>query len=169
MGEFKRDLKTIYTRTVNTLRRDRVEFVIETVIDNKKVIVVKLSRRVKRVHYIAYFYEHLTQEMKDWEDVIVLTEIENTDNYVFSGTITTSNYPEKLTFYFDRVSGKSIFIKIHKNIGWRDVDLALAKLKFISPDLIQITFTKGFEQDNYQPEFPYKTLIWPFAQYLIVE
>lgn len=80
MGEFKRDLKTIYTRTVNTLRRDRVEFVMETVIDNKKVIIVKLTRRVKRVHYIAYFYEHLTHDMKDWEDVIVLTEIENTDN-----------------------------------------------------------------------------------------
>lgn len=103
------------------------------------------------------------------DSIFFSLEIENTDNYVFSGTITTSNYPEKLTFYFDRVSGKSIFIKIHKNIGWRDVDLALAKLKFISPDLIQITFTKGFEQDNYQPEFPYKTLIWPFAQCLIVE
>ena len=94
MGEFKRDLKTIYTRTVNTLRRDRVEFVIETVIDNKKVIVVKLSRRVKRVHYIAYFYEHLTQEMKDWEDVIVLTEIENTDNRFVMCIKPSTQFPE---------------------------------------------------------------------------
>ena len=80
MGEFKRDMRTIYTRTANTIRRDRTQFVLETVINGKEVIVIKLTRRVKRVHYICYFKDDLTKDMQDWEDVIVLTEIENTNN-----------------------------------------------------------------------------------------
>ncbi|OJU91650.1 MAG: hypothetical protein BGO19_05465 [Acinetobacter sp. 38-8] len=84
------------------------------------------------------------------------------DSYIFSGTIQLSNYSEKLTFYFQKAFGKSITIKIHKNIGWRDVDLAIAKLEIINPDLIQITFIKGFEEENNQPNLPYRTLIWPY-------
>lgn len=94
MGEFIRDSKIIYTRTANTLRRDRVEFVKETFIDDKKIIIVKLSRRVKRVHYIAYFYDDLTQDMKDWDDVIVLTEIENTDNRFWMSIKPSRQFPE---------------------------------------------------------------------------
>lgn len=84
------------------------------------------------------------------------------DSYIFSGTIQLSNYSEKLTFYFQKAFGKPITIKIHKNIGWRDVDLAIAKLEIINPDLIQITFIKGFEEENNQPNLPYRTLIWPY-------
>ncbi|HCO08977.1 MAG TPA: hypothetical protein DIT34_11855 [Acinetobacter ursingii] len=65
-----------------------------------------------------------------------------------------------MTFYFDKSCGRSCTINIHKNIGWRDVDLAIAKLKMISPDFFEITFIKGFEQDKGKPEFPYKTKIW---------
>lgn len=104
-------------------------------------------------------------DISNQDPILFSINITNSSSYVFYGKIKLSNYPEKLTFYFEKVYGKSIFIRIHKNIGWRDVDLALAKLKFISPDLIQITFTKGFEQDNSQPELPYKTYIWPFTPY----
>ena len=83
------------------------------------------------------------------------------DCYIFSGNIELSNYSDKLTFYFVKAHGKSLKIKIHKNIGYRDVDLAIVKLKVINPDLIQMTLIKGFEEDSYKPKLPYKTLIWP--------
>lgn len=82
------------------------------------------------------------------------------NSHRFYGNITTTNYPEELTFYFDKSCGRSFTITIHKNIGWRDVDLAIAKLTMISPDLFSITFTKGFEDDNGKPDFPFKTKIW---------
>ncbi|USA45571.1 hypothetical protein NDN11_12710 [Acinetobacter sp. C26M] len=88
--------------------------------------------------------------------------ISNSDSYIFSGKINLSNHPEQLTFYFQKSFGKSFTIRIHKNIGYRDFDLAIAKLKIINPDLIQITFIKSFEEDNNQPNLPYKTFIWPF-------
>lgn len=80
LGQFKRDFKNIYTRTANTLRKDRVEFVKETIINDRAVTILKLGRRVKRIHYIVYFDSDLTEEMYDWEDVIVLTEIEHSDH-----------------------------------------------------------------------------------------
>lgn len=98
------------------------------------------------------------------ESIFFSINIENSDVHIFYGTIELSNNPDKLIFYFEKICGTSITIRIHKTIGWREVDLALAKLKIISPDLIKITFIKGFEQDNCNQKFPYKTIIWPFSQ-----
>lgn len=67
------------TRTANTLRNSRTEFLKETIIDNRKVTILKLSRRTERQHYIVYFNDDLKDELNDWEDIIVLTEISNTD------------------------------------------------------------------------------------------
>ncbi|CAI3130638.1 hypothetical protein J599_2273 [Acinetobacter baumannii 1598530] len=95
------------------------------------------------------------------EDLIFFSiNIENSKTYKFYGNITTSNYSEKLTFYFEKAYLQSFTIRIHKNIGWRDVDLARAKIKMITPDLFEFTLLKGFEQDNFEPDFPYKTKIW---------
>ena len=94
MGEFIRDLRTIYTRTVNTLRKDRTEFVKETEINGRKITILKLSRRVKRIHFIVYFNSDLKEEMKDWEDVVVLTEIENTDNRFRMSIKPSHQFPE---------------------------------------------------------------------------
>ena len=58
--------------------------------------------------------------------------ITDSESYIFSGNIELSNHSEKLTFYFQKAFGKSITIKIHKNIGWRDVDLAICLL-YTSP------------------------------------
>lgn len=82
------------------------------------------------------------------------------NSHRFYGEISTTNHPEKLKFYFNKSFGKSFTIYIHKKAGWRDVDLAIAKLQMISPDIFEITFTKGFEQNNGKPNFPYKTKIW---------
>lgn len=88
--------------------------------------------------------------------------IKDSESYIFSGNIELSNHSEELTFYYEKSWGKSITIRVHKTKGWRDFDLAIAKLKIINPDLIQVTFIKGFEKDNSKPTLPYKTFIWPF-------
>lgn len=82
------------------------------------------------------------------------------NSHRFYGKITTTNYPEELTFYFDKSYGRSFTITIHKNIGWNDVDFAIAKLTMISPDLFSINFTNRFKDDNGKPDFPFKTKIW---------
>lgn len=127
-----------------------------------------LKERIKKLEYnarkILINKAHWTNEGDiHSQDLIFLNlNIESSDHYVFSGNIELSNYSDKLTFYFQKAWGKSITIRIHKNIGWRDVDLAITKLKIIPPDLIQITFIKGFEDDDHKPKFPYKAHIWPF-------
>lgn len=83
-----------FTRTANTLRKDRTEFVKETVISGRKVTILKLSRRVKRIHYIVYFNDDLTLDMKDWEDVIVLTEINLDDNRFRLAIKPSQQFPE---------------------------------------------------------------------------
>lgn len=84
----------------------------------------------------------------------------DSNSYRFYGNISTTNYTKELTFYFNKSFGRSFTIHIHKHIGWRSVDLAIAKITMISPDFFSITFIKGFEQDKGKPVFPYKTKIW---------
>ncbi|MFP5065518.1 hypothetical protein [Acinetobacter pittii] len=86
--------------------------------------------------------------------------INNPKSYIFNGTIVLNNYPENLVFYLEKAYRRSFTIRIHKQQGSRELDLARAKLKMIDSDTFKIVFVKGFEQDNFTPKFPYKTEIW---------
>ncbi|WP_288421045.1 hypothetical protein [uncultured Acinetobacter sp.] len=94
------------------------------------------------------------------DSIFFSLDLIESNSHRFYGEISTTNYPEKLTFYFNKSFGRSFTIHIHKKFGWRDVDLAIAKLTMISPDFFSINFTKGFEDDNGKPDFPFKTKIW---------
>lgn len=91
---------------------------------------------------------------------------ENPKDYVFSGSVKYSDTElneKKLVFYFNKVYGKSITLTLHETIGYREIEFAKAKLKFIHPDLFEITFKKGhiFRRNRAISNLPSKTQIFP--------
>lgn len=91
---------------------------------------------------------------------------ENSENYVFSGLVKYSNVEfrqKELVFYFSKIFRKSITLTLYETIGYREVKVAKAKLKFINPDLFEITFSKGniFKKNKVITDLPSKTKIFP--------
>lgn len=91
---------------------------------------------------------------------------ENSENYVFSGLVKYSDveFKEKeLVFYFKKICRKTITLTLHETTGYREVKLAKAKLKFINPDLFEITFSKDrvFKKNKVISDLPSKTKIFP--------
>lgn len=92
--------------------------------------------------------------------------IESPDNYVFSGLVKYSDTElneKKLVFYFNKIYRKSITLTLHETIGYREIKLAKAKIKFIHPDLFEITFSRVgiFRRKKGISDLPSKTKIFP--------
>lgn len=99
--------------------------------------------------------------------------IDNPRMHIFKGEIRYSNFPyqkQPLVFQFEKVKKNNIVLKLRKTTGYKDFGSdysefgsAKAQLKFINPDLFQITFSKGYvlKKGRFKPDFPRKTQIIP--------
>ncbi|MFV5630746.1 hypothetical protein [Acinetobacter oleivorans] len=94
------------------------------------------------------------------DSVFFTIYIHNSKSHIFNGTIVLNSYSKELDFYFEKAFRRSFMIRIHKWQGRREVDYARAKIKMKTPDTFEIVFIKGFELDDFKPQFPYKTEIW---------
>lgn len=82
-----------YTRTAMTLRHT-TDFVSEFIFNDIKFTIRALPKRPTRKHYIVYHTDHLTEDVKDWNDIIVLCEINNFKNRFYHGIDIKKQYPE---------------------------------------------------------------------------
>lgn len=99
--------------------------------------------------------------------------IDNPYNHIFKGEIKYISLPyqrQPLVFFFEKINGKNITIRLKQTEGYKDFGSvykefgsAKAKLKFINPDLFEITFSKGcvFKKGRFKPDLPHKTQIIP--------
>ncbi|RIL15843.1 hypothetical protein CYQ93_09815 [Acinetobacter baumannii] len=99
-------------------------------------------------------------DVSNTDSVFFTINIDDSKSHIFNGKIVVNSYPDELVFYFEKARGRSFIIRIHKIQGSRELDCARAKIKMITPDTFKIVFIKGFEHNDFKPQFPYKTIIW---------
>lgn len=134
-------------------------------INAKKQSDEKLNKRIKKafIEKMEWSNEGNTEGN---DSIFFDMSIENPEDYHFSGKI---NYYDNdmnvktLVFYFDKIVNKNMYLSIRKTNGYKEYGVSKAKLKFINDDLFQIKFCKvwGLQNDNFIPDLPRKTLVFP--------
>lgn len=131
----------------------------------KKQSDEKLNERIKKA-FIKKMEWSNEGNTEGTDSIFFDMIIENPESYHFFGKI---NYYDNdmnvqtLVFYFDKIRNKNIHLNIRKTNGYKEYGLSKAKLKFINDDLFQIKFCKvwSLHNDNFIPELPRKTLVFP--------
>lgn len=105
--------------------------------------------------------------------------ITNPPRHIFSGKILyfetvgegdqLRGEERELVFYLEKIRKKTIILRLSYTNGYREHGSSKAKLKYITDDLFDITFSKGngFSKERFLPNLPRKTKIFPIEKSIV--